>query len=427
MGKKLFYLGANGKGVQLEGFELEMLAFLTQQKVLTIKQLYKYSCHFNDISYNSFRNKIWRWNKYSVVEMKTITLQRRWGNEVSIVSIGQNGLRILIMESYIPDSWINLDLRSNFSLSNFDHYFCTQQVVLDTVLRLKTKGLEVESIRPSKLSTTVNYNDRLIVPDWILKYGNKLLLIESDMGTETINTLEDKVKRYVELAKFNNELEFNVLFVLIDDSIDTVKGYKNNGPRRLANMKRAFLNSNIIHETNFSLFVSYLNRAPKVAEKALIDSETHRVSTQLTITHKILEELNSNFEYNFSQIHSDNLYLHETKNFLHADKSFNLSNLANTISINILYIFISEGNIKQLNRLHYHNYLVKKGLYKQQIDKVIAIYQNIEERENDNLVESMANVLVVDNETLIKNIHVNPTFFKVTGPNKLIAVSFEDD
>ncbi|WP_047981535.1 replication-relaxation family protein [Ornithinibacillus contaminans] len=424
MDKKSYYFAANGKGVQLERFELEMLAFLSQQKVLTIKQLYKYSCHYKDISYNSFRNKIWRWKKYSVVEVKTITLKRRWGNEVSILSIGQNGLRILVSEGYLPSTWINNDLKTNFTISNYDHYFTTQQVVLDTVLRIKSKGLPIASIRPSQLSNLIIDEYEAVIPDWILKCGeNKLVFIESDMGTETLGILENKVKKYIELARSNPTNKFIVMFVLVDDSLETQKFYKNNGDKRLANMKKTFLNSNIIHQENFALFISHMNRAPLIIDKAMNNDD--RASHQLAVTHKILNEINKHFEYTFIPITSSEVYLQDTQKFLYADKVVRMSNLAQSSSFNVLVEYVTEGDMQQLDRLYHLNQLIQKGLFKQKIDKIVAVYQNIEERENDNLAAVMGNVLVLDNETLLKNLDKDPIFFEIISPVKLNPIRLD--
>ncbi|WP_430788404.1 replication-relaxation family protein [Virgibacillus flavescens] len=424
MKEKSYYLGENGKGVKLKEFELEMLKFLFQQKLLTSKQLYTYFNYFSDLSYNTFRNKIWRWSKYKVIKMKNITLKKRWGNEANIITIGTNGIKILISEGYLPESFSTTSVKSNFSIYNYDHYFGTQQTVLNTILRLKTYGVDIDSIRPSDFPLEMHENSQYIVPDWILRSENKLLLIETDMGNEPLGTLVDKVKRYVEIKKNYPDYEFIVLFVLIDDSLNTQKIYKNNGEKRLANMKKVFLNLNLIHDLNFSLNVSHLKQSAKIAENLLLDSKVS--SRQLMIAQKSLEELNQQFDYTFTELNDEQVYLHDTPEFLYADRAFRLSNLAQTYSTNVLFVVVTEGNIQQLDRLYYLNLAIQKGLFREKVDKIIAIYQKKDDWMNDNFGQGMQHVLVADTETWLQNLKSEPDFYKVIGPNKLKHTVFED-
>ncbi|GAA0427415.1 hypothetical protein GCM10008934_16510 [Virgibacillus salarius] len=120
--KKFYNLGINGRGVQLHQCDLQLLKYLLEQKVLTSKQLHQFANTHEGVTYNTFRHRLWRWQKNNIIVTEKLTNQKRFGNEFNLNRIGRNGLSMLVQEGVVDPRYLQENLGAYFQLSNYDHY-----------------------------------------------------------------------------------------------------------------------------------------------------------------------------------------------------------------------------------------------------------------------------------------------------------------
>ncbi|UOQ43761.1 replication-relaxation family protein [Halobacillus salinarum] len=425
--RNLFILGQNGSGVKLANFELEMLAFLAKQKILTSRQLHLYYSHYHNLSSSSFRGKLWRWNNKDVIETKNITAKQRWGNEYNIVRIGKKGVKILIEEGYLSPQWENINIRQFFSIKNYDHYIATQEVVLQTLLHSKGIFLDrknIISLPTDKYSHIIENRKMRILPDWILQKDKNFLMIELDTGNEPTSTLLEKVKKYIEVAQGMSNKNITVLITLLDDSMPTQRIYNNNGVKRLANMKKVFLYLRNLHMPNFKLYVSFLKDAAEIGYYALYGNiPIHEL--ELDAARYALHEIHPLFEYTFKEVANSDIYFNKVPKEFYADVIYELINKKNNSFETVLFVFIERNNIQILDRIKYLSDAIQNQRFKRKVSKIVGFC--IRESDRDEIVGAkIPHLLLGDFDTWVRDLNLPPKFFKTRTPYSLEEVEFEE-
>jgi hypothetical protein len=297
--------------------DLEMLAFLEQQRLLTLQQFYQSAQHLFEVNMKeySFKNRIRKFEEYHLVRSGYYS-EGFEGERFKFLCIGSKAVDLLIDNELLDQSYNKSKIYKFNQKKNIIHFLATQQAVINILIALNGKAIMDHDTGKTKYpiiynktafsrspaafrytewkrieknlhrqnigahhakiakhmtgnisSTGLNGKTVTIVnPDWIIelqshKTKNAFINIELDMGTEPIETLAQKVFRYAILAKQNNDV-LHIMDIVVADNSFSNRSKLSDGIKRAKNIVKQFRSDpairNRVEESGLRIRVSTL-------------------------------------------------------------------------------------------------------------------------------------------------------------------------
>ncbi|MEI3599089.1 MULTISPECIES: replication-relaxation family protein [unclassified Oceanobacillus] len=279
--------------LELSKTDLQLLAFLEQQRMLTMQQLYQVATKIFEIRIKeySFKNRIRKFEDYYLIRGYNYS-EGFDGERFKYLCIGSKGIDLLIKYNLLDQSYNKSKIYKFNQKKNLMHFLATQQAAINILNSLHAKVIKGEAsneikytgfyditlfshspsvfqytewIRKEKNwhrhnkgayhsyiakhmngnSSTFGKTMTFVKPDWIIelqskKAKNAYINIELDMGTEPIETLIEKVFKYAILAERNKE-ELHIMDLVIADSSFSNRSKLTNGIKRGDNIIKRFV------------------------------------------------------------------------------------------------------------------------------------------------------------------------------------------
>ncbi|WP_397539831.1 replication-relaxation family protein [Rummeliibacillus pycnus] len=304
--------------LELTKSDLQLLAFLEQQRMLTIQQSYTYAkkfCYMNMTDY-SFKNRIRKFEDYKLIRGYHYS-EGFDGERFKYICIGSKGIDLLIEQNLLDSTYNKSKIYKFDKKKNIIHFLMTQQVVINLLTQLdgkiilytdsnkgkyllfydehvssyspavlqytewirKEKNLHRQNngsyhakiakyMTPNNRTTEINGTTMTIVkPDWIVKIKGEnetrdaFINIELDMGTEPIETIIEKVFKYAIQAE-KNPYELHIMNIVIADNSFSNRSRLSDGIRRGENIAKQLVSDpqvvNRIKESGLKIKISPL-------------------------------------------------------------------------------------------------------------------------------------------------------------------------
>lgn len=415
--KKKFIKGMNRKGVELTQVELKMLSFLFEQNMLRGEDLYAFLTNHLSITKKSFGNKMARWRNYDVVHGQKVRVGQD-GFAFYIYQLGKWGAEILVNEGMIPESALPIKIQNGYERKQLSHLFGTKQLVLDAVLHCEEDKIESFNPYDKTYHELVNkVEPKFIVPDWVLRSEDRYVYIEVDSGSERLQVIENKVKKYIELSLKYPERNHIVLFSVIEEKDVFFSPSEEQKQRqvRIDNMKQKLYQLHNLLQNNLSVYVLHSSRASEVIPQLLSGDKPLPVSyvdMELDTTWSILDQHNEYFAFELNSISDKDVYLHDVDHSLYADRVYEVVHPLGNFKEIVLFIVLDEGNVQVYERLQYLSTAIDGNHFKQKVHKIIGIYPDKEQRSNDVIGMLTDNVLYIDNQSLMEGSDQVPVFYR---------------
>ena len=275
--------------LELEKGDLKLLAFIEQQRMLTLQQSYQYAkgfCKVHIADY-SFKNRVRKFEEYGLVRAYHYS-DGFEGERFKYLCIGSKGIDLLIEQGWLDASYNKSKIYKFDKKKNIMHFLMTQQAVINMLLELNGRFIiypesteikymlfydeRISSHSPASLPYTLwkrreeNFHRQnngayhaevakymtgnkgttgisgttmtIVKPDWIIKLkGEKeirdaFINIELDMGTEPIETLMQKVFKYAILAEKNPD-QLHIMNIVIADNSFSNRSKLSSGMKRV--------------------------------------------------------------------------------------------------------------------------------------------------------------------------------------------------
>ncbi|MDC3424295.1 replication-relaxation family protein [Aquibacillus sp. 3ASR75-11] len=422
--------GPNGQGLWLAEFELNLLKLIATQRILESTQITKYHNLFQPASQETVKSKLYKWKEKGII--MTYTIKKKFGNPPKIVRITNKGVSLLVENNYLPSYWENINVSgftdgytSEHSTNQRDHNAGIKEMVITALANhtLYFRKLDIEeplidSYSPrayeyNELKGNIDKDTERLLPDWVLKKGNRLLYIESDTASEGLSQIKGKLDRYMEIARKEPDKEHIVMIGILDDSISTEKIYPKNRKIRSYNIKNLLIGKERI--SNLSVFATSLGRTSKANLNILLGNKPFTndgIELEVDTAIDALEHSNEHFDCKFETLDNSSVYTSKVPKEMYADRAVALTNRAGSLTKNVLFLLMDEGNAASVDRLHFLSHLNKDGGYKRKIDKIIAFYPKEEEFENDAVADNYDFVLWGSTENWLNNIETEPIFYQ---------------
>lgn len=412
------------RGVILKDNEINMLLILFKQKLLTSKQLQRILEIENGNPYRNFIRRLGKFCKYNLLVKQERAFGKN-GFRFYYYRLGTEGAKMLLDLKLITKSeYEQLITRpATVDLRGLEHYLATQEIALHGILNTTVE--QVESINPfSEPFLEEGKDEFLIIPDWILRInGNHYIHIEMDTGAETLNVLQDKLVRYKKLAQQMSTFKHSIIYVSLDDSFNT-RFFYGDKVRRTGNMKQQLLKEKTDHIPNIDVYVVPMRRTEELMKNIIkhngniFHAEKHRMNCEFAA--KLISEFNEVFSYTFHPIEDEEVYYtsEQINNKYRADKLYELRREGNIVIENVAFVLMNEGYLFSLDRLDYLSNLFKLQNTKKPIDRIIAVYKDSIEMEEDTWGELYKNVWIGETSTWASNISKNPKFYRQSTPYK---------
>lgn len=277
---------------ELSKTDLQLLAFLEQQRMLTLQQLYQVATKIFEIRIKeySFKNRIRKFEDYYLIRGYNYN-EGFDGERFKYLCIGSKGIDLLIKYNLLDQSYNKSKIYKFNQKKNLMHFLATQQAAINILNSLHAEVIKDEAsneikytnfydltlfshspsvfqytewIRKEKNlhqrnkgayhsniakhmngnSSTFGKTMTFVKPDWIIelnsrKEKNTYINIELDMGTEPIETLIDKVFKYAILAERNKE-ELHIMDLVIADNSFSNRSKLTDGIKRGENIFNRF-------------------------------------------------------------------------------------------------------------------------------------------------------------------------------------------
>lgn len=191
------------KGAWINSIDLELLSLIWTNRYLTNKQLTKYGNQLFGYKGDSIQKKLKRWSNYAIVKIEYQSVLNK--PPISCYYLGKNGINILKQEGIIKEEEKAINI--NNYIRNSSHYLGIQDVVIDTLIALKSNRKNIISLHPNKDTYKNEVGEPFIVPDWVFRKGSRTLNIEYDTGLQTMTKIKEKIKNYIKLSKHKAEEE----------------------------------------------------------------------------------------------------------------------------------------------------------------------------------------------------------------------------
>lgn len=128
-----YITGFNDKGIYLTEYDLNMMLFLYEHRLLSQKQLFEfYLLQLENYNYNSFCNRLNKLEKEGIIKRTRYDLIRRNGIFMYLVELEKKGLDILYLSGYLKKSY-----SQRVPTSNYEHFLGIKQSVIEAYKVLK--------------------------------------------------------------------------------------------------------------------------------------------------------------------------------------------------------------------------------------------------------------------------------------------------
>ncbi|MFB1100378.1 replication-relaxation family protein [Terribacillus sp. JSM ZJ617] len=428
--KHHFSFGINGRGVNLQDFELDLLRILANQKLVTSKQfLDLYNMH-KPISGDSLRVKLSRWSKYDVVSTQNVRVQRRFGNPLKHIRIGQNGLRVLVDMKILSPDWNKVEIKKFSQIKNYDHFFGIQEIATKTIINLQNKLSDFKSISPGFADGSAVSEGELsliaadnVIPDWILSSKGQMLFLEFDTGNESLHVIQDKVRHYISLSKRDHSNKYIVLFSLIDESMPTLRYYPDNRKIRINNMKMAIketFDSVGGNSSNLSVYVVSLNRSVRLAEEILIGTKPYGLLNQEIELDTFATLINDNngLDFRFENIRHAGSQTGHT-----LDTIVEIVNKSSGRRTNASLLLMDEGNVDMIAKVKRFSDYSQMNVLDNDSKILIGVYKNKVQLKNEIIGINLPNVYFTDMDSWKPS--GSQEFLRTVSPTKMEVCTLE--
>ncbi|MGG3803490.1 replication-relaxation family protein [Metabacillus fastidiosus] len=268
--KKYIIKGQGKNRLELNRGDILLLAWLAKQQVLKTDQLYKLYTEyiFEKIELNpySFKNRLRKFEKYKLVRSAKFA-EGFTGDRFKYYTVGAAGVELLIKEKLLPKDFNKKSIYNHLKKENILHFLGAGQAAINIICA--TADLEnrreyvslppsqhryeewipnIRSVGPtmnrgakqaatSRQNWSSNYKKpqgkwmTIVRPDWIIHKKTKgrndrYLNIEFDTGSESLETLQEKIWRYQLLAENRPNEKHILLFVLPDKTFSKHYNFK---------------------------------------------------------------------------------------------------------------------------------------------------------------------------------------------------------
>jgi predicted transcriptional regulator len=411
------------KGVVLKDEEINLLFMIYKHRMVTVDQIAYWLGLKGGSQLNSLRRRLTKFSSYKLLARQKYPLLE--GVYYYYYRIGPQGIQVLIDNDYIKsevDSDYKYILKTAQSI-NIDHQLATQQVVIQVMKNME--ALDIISSHPfDSLFLREEKDDKpFLVPDWLLRYGDRNVYVELDTGTESMTNIENKIERYKDWATINPSEQHYVFFISLDDSFKSSRHYGDKR-RRVGNIK--FKASELLLEgsmQNFDVFSVPLTRASANIERILTreapytrQEKQERLKTGIDV----LVDMNDSFPYTFNLLNTDDYFFQEDMNYSAADAVFEVKEGGAQIE-KVGMVLLEEGSVSSLMKLDRVYSNIEEQKTKQVLDRLIGIYETAIETEYDVLGIKLKNLLLADHETWDIDYESPPKFYK-----QLSSISLEE-
>ncbi|WP_066412877.1 replication-relaxation family protein [Sutcliffiella cohnii] len=393
------------KHIFLEDAELEAFHLLAKQKVLTRELMYLYISSKTNLTFSSYKSKFFK--RYISLNLVTPVRQEREFGRKNYYRIGPNGINLLIREGYLQE-----DFKVNTNTKNIKHHMAIQDAVIRCLDSSVREGLNINLLSFSELLNDDILMDSSIIPDSTLKMDNHYIFLEADMSTENLATIQKKVERYIEIAKNNPTMQQSVVFLL-------------DKPGRIRNIKEKLFSLEDIFLPNLNLYVLPFSRSSDLVMELLRKTRPYveRIAlNNIETVAEVFSYANKHFNYSFESIDFRDLTLQDIPSQFLPDKCYKVKSNIENNEHHVMFLFMDEGSVKSLSRLHYLN-----GVLPQlgKVRKIIALYSNSVEMEEDIVGSDYPFVLFGDGITLSERTDRAPTFYRSNTVNRMGVVSYD--
>lgn len=282
--------------LELTKVDFELLAFLEQQRLLTLQQYYQAAKHLFELKIveYSFKNRIRKFEEYHLIRSKHYS-EDFDGERFKYLCIGSKAVDLLIENELLDRSYNKSKIYKFNQKKNLMHFLATQQAAINILINLnakvirdpntdetkypilynvtsfshspanfpytewkrKDKGLHQQNsgayhakiakyMKDNTSSTGINGTTMTIVkPDWIIELIGRneirdaIINIELDNETEPIETLAQKVFKYALLAEKNRD-KLHIMDIVIADNSFSNRSKLSNGIERTRNIVNRF-------------------------------------------------------------------------------------------------------------------------------------------------------------------------------------------
>ena len=298
--------------LELTKADLELLAFLERQRMLTLQQFYQAAKHLFEIKSTeyAFKNRVRKLEEYHLIRSEHYS-EGFEGERFKYLCIGSKAVDLLIENELLDSSYNKSKIYKFNQKKNLMHFLVTQQTVINLLIGLNTKL--IRDPNSDELKYPILYNlfsfshSPATVPytEWIRKdknlhlqntgayhasvakhmtgnksrtqtHGSTMTIVKPDwiidMGTEPIETLAQKVFKYALLAEKNRD-KLHIMDIVIADNSFSNRSTNSDGIGRTKNIINRFKTDsaviNRVKESGLKIIVRPLKLNVKAVYEAL--------------------------------------------------------------------------------------------------------------------------------------------------------------
>lgn len=265
--EKVIIKGKGKKRLELGLSDILLIDCLFTHQVLKTDQLYKFYTEylFEKIHPYSFKNRLRKFEEYHLVRSDTFA-EEFDGDRFKYYSLGAAGADLLIEQELLPSNFNKKSIYKHLKKENLLHFLGATQAAINILCALAAiQDSGFDSLPPSQhpyeewvpniraVGPTMNRGARqaaaanrnwnpdykkrqgkwmtIVRPDWIISkekenQEKRYLNIEFDTGSESLDTLQEKLWKYHLLAEYRPNEKHIVMFVLPDESYSKHYNFK---------------------------------------------------------------------------------------------------------------------------------------------------------------------------------------------------------
>ncbi|MBJ8204512.1 replication-relaxation family protein [Bacillus cereus] len=211
------------KYFHLKEADIFVFTVLYYKRALTTRQITQLYSAFEGREYSeaSIFTKLDRYSQYGAMLTKRIDKKADSITKRALFSLKEKTIEFLMEIGRISEK----SSKRRYSRATSFHTMCSREVMIRTLLATTKKTqtneilyeLDIRSFYQKK-NVKIEDNQLALIPDEHISYQDKNIHIEMDMCKETNSTLVEKVEKYIEYTKKNNE-DVTVVFVMYDKSM----------------------------------------------------------------------------------------------------------------------------------------------------------------------------------------------------------------
>ncbi|MDA2330239.1 replication-relaxation family protein [Bacillus cereus] len=211
------------KYFHLKEADIFVFTVLYYKRALTTRQITQLYSAFEGREYSeaSIFTKLDRYSQYGAMLTKRIDKKADSITKRALFSLKEKTIEFLMEIGRISEK----SSKRRYSRATSFHTMCSREVMIRTLLATTKKTqtneilyeLDIRSFYQKK-NVKIEDNQLALIPDEHISYQDKNIHIEMDICKETNSTLVEKVEKYIEYTKKNNE-DVTVVFVMYDKSM----------------------------------------------------------------------------------------------------------------------------------------------------------------------------------------------------------------